>query len=55
MMSHLRSELANPGIPDRGEVQAEGRVALGIAAADAAELAIPLVVLEALDEALGRQ
>ena len=50
-----RGELADPGILDRGEVDAEGRVALGVAAPDAAELAVPLVPLEALDEAFGRE
>ena len=50
-----RGELADPGVLDRGEVQAEGRVALRVAGPDLLELAVPLVPGEALDEALGRQ
>ena len=51
----LRGELADPRALDRGEVEAEGLVALGVAGPDLLELAVPLVAREALDEAFGRQ
>ena len=39
-----RGEFADPGVLDRGEVQAEGLVALGVAGPDLLELPVAFVV-----------